>query len=86
MKASIAVSRTQAGSAKRLRLILMTTITTICGMAPIILPRDVLFSDLAAVLSGGLLAGTVLTLGVVPVLYSIFSGAGSQTTRGIKTQ
>jgi len=50
----------------------MTTITTICGMAPIFLSRYVLFSDLAVVLSGGLLAGTVLTLGVVPVLYSIF--------------
>jgi len=59
-------------SAKRLRPILMTTITTVFGLAPIILSRDVLFYDLAVVLSGGLLVGTVLTLGVVPVLYSIF--------------
>ncbi len=59
-------------SAKRLRPILMTTITTIFGLAPIILSRDVLFYDLAVVLSGGLLVGTILTLGVVPVLYSIF--------------
>ena len=58
-------------SAKRLRPILMTTITTIFGLAPIILSRDVLFYDLAVVLSGGLLVGTILTLGVVPVLYSI---------------
>ncbi len=59
-------------SAKRLRPILMTTITTIFGLLPIILSRDVLFYDLAVVLSGGLLVGTILTLGVVPVLYSIF--------------
>jgi len=61
-----------AASAKRLRPILMTTITTVFGLAPIILSRDVLFYDLAVVLSGGLLVGTILTLGVVPVLYSIF--------------
>ncbi len=61
-----------AASTKRLRPILMTTITTVFGLFPIILSRDVLFYDLAIVLSGGLLAGTILTLGVVPVLYSIF--------------
>ncbi len=61
-----------AASTKRLRPILMTTITTIFGLAPIILSRDVLFYDLAVVLSGGLLVGTILTLGVVPVLYSLF--------------
>ena len=60
-----------AASAKRLRPILMTTITTIFGLAPIIISHDVLFYDLAIVLSGGLLIGTILTLGVVPVLYSI---------------
>ncbi len=60
-----------AASAKRLRPILMTTITTIFGLAPIIISRDVLFYDLAIVLSSGLLVGTILTLGVVPVLYSI---------------
>ena len=64
------------GSAKRLRPILMTTITTICGLAPIIISHDVLFYDLAIVLSGGLLVGTILTLGLVPVLYSILFRVG----------
>jgi multidrug efflux pump subunit AcrB len=50
----------------------MTTATTVFGLLPIILARDVLFYDLALVISGGMIAGTVLTLGVVPVLYSLF--------------
>ncbi len=58
-------------SVKRLRPILMTTLTTILGLAPIILSRDVLFYDLAVVIAGGLAAGTLLTLGVVPILYSL---------------
>ncbi len=58
-------------SQKRLRPIIMTTITTFLGLMPIMLSRDVLFYDLAVVVSGGLLVGTVLTLGVVPVLYSL---------------
>ena len=58
-------------SAKRLRPIVMTTVTTILGLMPIVYSGDVLFYDLAVVLSGGLLMGTVLTLGVVPVLYSL---------------
>ena len=57
---------------KRLRPILMTTATTILGLAPIILSKDVLFYDLAIVISSGLIIGTVLTLGFVPMLYLTF--------------
>ncbi len=56
----------------RLRPILMTTLTTILGMLPIIISRDPLFYDLATVLAFGLAFGTVLTLGVAPVLYAVF--------------
>ena len=59
-------------SVTRLKPILMTTATTVFGLMPIIIARDVLFYDLALVISGGMIAGTVLTLGVVPVLYSLF--------------
>ena len=59
-------------SVTRLKPILMTTATTVLGLLPIIIARDVLFYDLALVISGGMIAGTVLTLGVVPVLYSLF--------------
>ncbi len=58
-------------SMARLRPIVMTTITTILGLMPLIWSRDVLFYDLAIVISGGLVIGTLLTLGVVPILYSL---------------
>lgn len=57
---------------RRLRPILMTTCTTAVGLLPIILSRDVLFYDLAIVIAGGLLVGTLLTLIVVPCLYTLF--------------
>jgi len=61
-------------SMRRLRPILMTTITTILGLAPLILGRDALFYGMASVIAFGLLVGTLLTLGVVPVLYSLLFG------------
>ena len=59
---------------KRLRPIIMTTCTTALGLAPIILARDVLFYDLAVVIAGGLIVGTILTLVVVPCLYAVIWG------------
>ncbi len=56
----------------RLRPILMTTITTILGLMPLIVWQDPLFYSMAIVISSGLAIGTVLTLGVVPVMYSLF--------------
>ena len=56
----------------RFRPILMTTITTILGVMPLILWRDPLFYTLSIIIAVGLAFGTVLTLGVVPVLYAIF--------------
>lgn len=58
-------------SVTRLKPIMMTTATTAVGLLPLILSRDVLFYDLALVIAGGMVVGTVLTLGVVPVLYSL---------------
>jgi len=57
---------------RRLLPIVMTTCTTALGLAPIILSRDVLFYDLAVVIAGGLIVGTLLTLIVVPCLYVVF--------------
>lgn len=56
---------------RRLRPILMTTVTTILGLLPLILSNDPLFYGMAVVMAGGLAVGTVLTLGFVPVLYSL---------------
>jgi len=55
----------------RLRPILMTTLTTALGLIPLILYGGPLFYGMASAIAFGLLVGTVLTLGVVPVLYSL---------------
>jgi multidrug efflux pump subunit AcrB len=55
----------------RFRPILMTTITTVFGVMPLIVSRDPLFYAMACIIAYGLIVGTVLTLGVAPVLYTI---------------
>lgn len=59
---------------RRLRAIIITTITTIIGLLPLIIGRDVLFFGMASIMAFGLAVGTVLTLGVVPALYCLFFG------------
>ena len=55
----------------RFQPIVMTTITTILGLLPLIVWHDPLFYSMAIVISFGVALGTVLTLCVVPVLYSL---------------
>ncbi|MBF0192908.1 MAG: efflux RND transporter permease subunit [Magnetococcales bacterium] len=57
--------------AMRLRPITMTTITTILGLLPLIISHDPLFYGMANAMAFGLGVGTILTLGVVPVLYAM---------------
>jgi len=63
----------EAGPA-RLRPILMTTLTLILGMLPLALslgPGTEMRSGMAVVLIGGLTTSTLLTLVLVPVVYTI---------------
>jgi HAE1 family hydrophobic/amphiphilic exporter-1 len=59
----------------RLRPILMTTATTVLGLLPLAFGRthvgDVLYFPLARTVIGGLLASTLLTLLLVPCLYTL---------------
>lgn len=56
----------------RLRPILMTTVTTIMGLLPLMMNSQSMFYGMASVIAFGLGVGTILTLGVVPVLYAAF--------------
>jgi HAE1 family hydrophobic/amphiphilic exporter-1 len=64
----------------RLRPILMTTTTTVLGLLPIALgigDGAEVQAPMATVVTTGLTTSTLLTLIVIPVLYSIFDEAGS---------
>jgi HAE1 family hydrophobic/amphiphilic exporter-1 len=75
---------------RRLRPILMTSLTTVFGLVPLALglgEGGEAQAPLARVVIGGLLSSTLITLVFVPVVYSIFEGlrrAGSQ--QELKTQ
>jgi multidrug efflux pump subunit AcrB len=56
---------------RRIRPILLTTATTALGMIPLYLFGGAMWEPLAMAVIAGLLFATVLTLGVVPVLYSL---------------
>ena len=56
---------------RRFRPILLTTFTTLGGMVPLYLGGGPMFEPLAVAIMFGLVFATVLTLGVVPLLYSL---------------
>jgi HAE1 family hydrophobic/amphiphilic exporter-1 len=70
--------------AVRLRPILMTTITTLVGMAPVALSLGdaaELRAPMATVVIGGLTVSTVLTLLVVPAVYTVADDLRSRFAR-----
>jgi len=65
------------GGQTRLRPILMTALTTIFAMIPLALgvgSGTLLAAELAVVVIGGLFSSTLLTLLVIPVIYSLVEG------------
>ena len=70
----------------RARPIVMTTLTTIFGLMPLMFFGGELWFAMTVVIASGLAVGTVLTLGVVPVLYSLFFDfRGSEIAQGKET-
>jgi hydrophobic/amphiphilic exporter-1 (mainly G- bacteria), HAE1 family len=69
----------ERGTLERVRPILMTSLTTICGMLPLVLfsaTADAnIWNALAYALIGGLSSSTVLVLTVTPALYLLFERA-----------
>jgi multidrug efflux pump subunit AcrB len=57
-------------SSNRFRPVMMASMTTILGMIPL-LSAD-LFGALAVTIMGGLFVGTIITLIIIPTLYSLF--------------
>ncbi len=55
----------------RLRPILLTTVTTIGGLIPLYTGGGAMWEPMAIAIMFGLLFATILTLGVVPVLYTL---------------
>ena len=53
--------------------ILLTTLTAIGGLIPLVLERSSLYSPLALVILGGLVSSTLLTRVVTPVLYKLLA-------------
>ena len=56
---------------RRLRPILLTTATTMGGLVPLLINGQGMWETMALAIMFGLLFSTVLTLGVVPVLYAL---------------
>ena len=70
-----AVAAVVAAAVARLRPIVMTKLTCIAGLIPLLLFAGSLWTGMAVTIMGGLLLGTLITLGLVPVLYELlFSG------------
>lgn len=65
---------------KRLRPVLMTAITTIAALLPMTLTKgqgSEVWNPLGATVMGGLLVATLVTLVLIPTLYTIFEGRSS---------
>jgi HAE1 family hydrophobic/amphiphilic exporter-1 len=76
----------EAGT-RRLRPIMMTTLTTVLGILPLALgigEGSEIQAPLAVTVLGGLSVSTLLTLVVVPVLYSIFEDLSTKVARILK--
>jgi len=72
------------GPPTRLRPILMTAIVTILALTPLALGLSegaLLSASLATVVIGGLISSTILTLLVIPVVYSLVDGLRSRVER-----
>lgn len=72
------------GGKSRLRPVLMTTLTTVLGMLPLALSNSQgseMWKSMAITVIGGLSVSTILTLVLIPTIYTLFGGQGVKRTR-----
>lgn len=60
---------------QRIRPILLSSITTIFGLMPLVMSKSSFFTPMAIALVGGLLFSTLLTITVVPTIYYCMEGS-----------
>ena len=78
-----------ASGKSRLRPVLMTSLTTILGMVPMAVANgdgSEIWKPMAIAVIGGLTFSTILTLIVVPVMYSIFGAGRLKRQRKLEQQ
>lgn len=72
------------GGKSRLRPVLMTTLTTILGMIPLAIGTgqgSEMWQSLGVSIIGGMTFSTIVTLVLIPALYSVFAGNGVKRQR-----
>lgn len=80
--------RISAIASTRLRAVLLTTFTTVAGVMPTaygVAGYDAMLSQMMLALSWGLLFGTLITLVLVPVIYSMLKHGGAKLTSALQT-
>jgi multidrug efflux pump subunit AcrB len=76
-------------SRERFRAVLLTSVTTIAGLLPLLAERSLqaqILIPLAASIVFGLLASTLLVLFVVPALFTLFADIGLTSTEKIRRE
>ena len=69
-----AIAAVSAAVRQRFRAILLTTATTVAGLLPLWLAGGSMWEPMAVAIIFGLIFATVLSLGIVPILFSLLFG------------
>ena len=68
------VTASKTAVSRRFRPIMLSTVTTVMGLVPLVISGSTLFEPMSVSLMSGLLVSTLLTLIVVPVVFVIIEG------------
>jgi multidrug efflux pump subunit AcrB len=73
-------------SKSRLTPIFLTTLTTIVSLLPLAFQKSLTWSPLALTIIGGLVVSTLISLVLVPLLYTLFTSAIAPSSVEMETQ
>ena len=66
-------TRVVEGTLRRLRHVLVTTVTTVAGFVPLAITPSLLWPPLAIAIIGGLSLATAITLVIIPAAYRLIA-------------